>query len=74
MTKHLTVVPGLEEIPAGPDELWTIEVTAAFLHTTPGTLYQWRHRRKGPPVFKPGKRLLYDPAEVRAWLLTQKAA
>lgn len=74
MTKHLTAVPDPEDAPPGPDELWTIEEAAAYLRTTPGTLYQWRHRRKGPPARRPGKRLLFDPAEVRAWLRTQKAA
>jgi hypothetical protein len=73
MSKHLTVVPDPEEPSAGPEELWTIEDTAAYLRTTPGTLYQWRHRRKGPPAAKPGKRLLYDPAAVRAWFRGQVA-
>jgi hypothetical protein len=55
------------------DELWTVEETAAFLHTPIGTLYQWRHRRKGPPAAKIGRHLLYDPADVRAWFRKQVA-
>lgn len=54
-------------------QLWTIEETAAFLRTPVGTLYQWRHRRKGPPAAKIGRHLLYDPADVRAWFRNQVA-
>nr|WP_236718606.1 helix-turn-helix domain-containing protein [Actinoplanes sp. TFC3] len=56
-----------------PKELWTIEDTAAFLRVPTGTLYQWRHRRKGPPAAKIGKHLRYDPAAVRAWVTDQAA-
>ena len=59
--------------PAGAG-LWTIEETAAFLRTPVGTLYQWRHRRTGPPAAKVGRHLRYDPADVLAWFQGQKAA
>ncbi len=38
------------------------------------TLYQWRHRRIGPPVYRVGRWLRYDPADIRQWLSAQKAA
>ena len=56
-----------------PDELWLIEDAAAFLRVPVGTLYQWRHRRIGPPAFKIGRHLRYDPAAVRAWVAEQAA-
>ncbi|MEV4275861.1 helix-turn-helix domain-containing protein [Actinoplanes xinjiangensis] len=48
--------------------LWTIDEVSAFLQIPTATLYQWRHRRVGPPAFKVGRHLRYDPAAVRAWL------
>ena len=32
------------------DNLWTIERTSQYLGVPVATLYQWRHRRTGPPV------------------------
>ena len=58
---------------AGPAELWSIEETSAYLRIPVGTLYQWRHRRMGPPAFKVGRHLRYDPAAVRAWVTSQAA-
>ncbi len=57
----------------GPAELWLIEETSTYLRIPVGTLYQWRHRRMGPPAFKVGRSLRYDPAEVRAWVTSQAA-
>jgi excisionase family DNA binding protein len=54
-----------------PEALWTIERTAEYLDIPVGTLYQWRHRRKGPRAAKVGRHLRYDPADVRAWVREQ---
>jgi hypothetical protein len=51
---------------------WDIHQVSAFLKIPPGTLYQWRHRRKGPPSSKVGRHLRYDPDKVRAWLANQE--
>ena len=51
-----------------PERLWTIHDTAEFLHVPVGTLYQWRHRGEGPPAFKAGNHLRYDPRAVMEWL------
>jgi len=32
------------------------------------TLYQWRRKRTGPPAFRVGKHLRYDPADVHIWI------
>jgi excisionase family DNA binding protein len=53
------------------ETLWTIERTAEYLGIPVGTLYQWRHRRKGPRAAKVGRHLRYDPADVRAWVRGQ---
>lgn len=56
------------------EDLWSVTQTAKFLKVPEGTLYQWRHRRKGPPAGRVGRHLRYDPADVRAWFHDQKAA
>lgn len=54
-------------------ELWTIKEVSEFLNVPVGTLYQWRHRSVGPPAYRVGKHLRYDPAGVRRWLLEEAA-
>ncbi|MDH6465796.1 excisionase family DNA binding protein [Micromonospora sp. A200] len=55
------------------DRLWTVEDVSAFLGVPVGTLYQWRHRRFGPPAAKVGRHLRYDPQDVRSWVAEQVA-
>jgi len=55
------------------DRLWTVEDVCAFLGVPVGTLYQWRHRRFGPPAAKVGRHLRYDPQDVRSWVAEQAA-
>ena len=44
---------------------------AAFLGVPVTTLHQWRYVREGPPTFKVGRHLRYDPDAVRRWLVEQ---
>ncbi|WP_203938827.1 helix-turn-helix domain-containing protein [Spirilliplanes yamanashiensis] len=67
-------VSGLRgSLQAAADRLWTVEDVSAFLGVPVGTLYQWRHRRIGPPAAKVGRHLRYDPVAVRTWLTEQAA-
>lgn len=54
-------------------ELWTSRQVSKFLNVPVGTLYQWRHRSVGPPAYRVGRHLRYDPAAVRRWLLEEAA-
>ena len=36
------------------------------------TWVDWRYRRTGPPYFKVGKAVLYDPHEVKSWLAARR--
>ncbi|MEU7903002.1 helix-turn-helix domain-containing protein [Actinoplanes sp. NPDC049118] len=54
-------------------DLWSISRTSQYLGIPVGTLYQWRHRRIGPPARKVGRHLRYDPADVYAWFRGQAA-
>ncbi|MEV1085415.1 helix-turn-helix domain-containing protein [Streptomyces sp. NPDC050211] len=38
------------------------------------TVYQWRRKRIGPPGFRVGKHVRYDPADVRAYVTGRKDA
>lgn len=31
-------------------------------------LAQWRHKRKGPPYYKLGRKIIYRGADLNAWL------
>jgi hypothetical protein len=56
---------------ATADRLWTVHDVSAFLGVPVGTLYQWRYLRVGPPAYRVGRHIRYDPAAVRTWLDTQ---
>jgi predicted DNA-binding transcriptional regulator AlpA len=55
------------------DRLWTVHDVSAFLGVPVGTLYQWRYMRVGPPAYRVGRHIRYDPAAVRTWLEAQDA-
>ena len=55
------------------DRLWTVHDVSAFLGVPVGTLYQWRYLRVGPPAYRVGRHIRYDPAAVRIWLDAQDA-
>lgn len=50
------------------DRLWTLQEVADYLGVPLATVYQWRHRGKGPRGFRVGRHVRYDEREVRAWL------
>jgi len=53
--------------------LWTVHDVSAFLGVPVGTLYQWWYMRVGPPAYRVGRHIRYDPAAGRTWLDTQDA-
>ncbi|TDC46393.1 DNA-binding protein [Actinomadura sp. KC345] len=57
-----------------PDRYLTPEDIASLLSVPLETVYQWRKKRTGPPGFRVGKYLRYDPAAVRGWIAKRKAA
>jgi excisionase family DNA binding protein len=62
--------PTASEGPHPPtcDRLWTFKDVSEFLGVPIGTLYQWRVRGEGPPAFKIGGHVRFDPDRVRAWV------
>ena len=47
---------------------------AELLRTTPETVRYWRHIKSGPASFKIGRRVLYDPDVVQAFIDAAQAA
>lgn len=56
-----------------PDRYLTPEDLAALLSVPIETVYHWRKRRTGPPGFRIGRHIRYDPAVVRDWITEQAA-
>lgn len=47
--------------------LTSVEV-AELCRTSPETVRYWRHIGRGPASFKLGRKVLYDLADVEAWI------
>lgn len=57
-----------------PDRYLTPEDIAEIFDVPKETVYQWRRKRTGPPGFRIGKHVRYDPADVRAYVTQRKSA
>jgi predicted DNA-binding transcriptional regulator AlpA len=55
------------------ERLWNVNDLSAFLGVPVRTLYQWRYLRYGPPGYRLGRHVRYDPTAVRTWLKEQDA-
>ena len=51
--------------------LWNEDEYANYRNFSPSTAQKERHRGDGPPYIKTGRLVRYDPAVVRAWLLSR---
>ena len=51
-----------------PTRYLTPEDVAELLAVPVQTLYQWRRKRTGPPAFRVGRHLRYDPAQLHIWV------
>ena len=51
-----------------PDRYLTPADIAEMFEVPLETVYQWRKKRTGPPGFRIGKHLRYDPTDVRAYV------
>ncbi|MCX5013498.1 helix-turn-helix domain-containing protein [Streptomyces sp. NBC_00555] len=55
-----------------PDRYLNPDDIAELFDVPVETVYQWRKKRTGPPGFRVGKHLRFDPADVYAWIADQK--
>ena len=44
------------------------EAVQRFPYHTEGTLANLRHKKKGPPYYKRGNKIFYDPKQYESWL------
>ncbi|MFD9224546.1 helix-turn-helix transcriptional regulator [Streptomyces sp. NPDC060064] len=51
-----------------PERYFTPHDVAALLGVPIETVYQWRRKRTGPPGFRVGKHLRYDPDALHRWI------
>jgi predicted DNA-binding transcriptional regulator AlpA len=69
---HRQLAEHRAELPALPARYLTPEdVASLFGLPSVETVYQWRRKRTGPPGFRVGRHLRYDPAEVAQWVADQ---
>ena len=57
-----------------PDRYLTPDDIAGMFEVPIETVYQWRRKRTGPPGFRIGKHLRYDPVDVSAYVTERKTA
>ncbi|MFC4033742.1 helix-turn-helix domain-containing protein [Streptomyces polygonati] len=57
-----------------PDPYLTPDDLSALLSVPVETLYQWHKKRTGPPGFRVGKHLRYDPRAAHARISEQSTA
>lgn len=52
-------------------KLLTTDEVAERLRRPPETVRYWRWKGEGPPAFKIGRRVMYDEAQLEAWIERQ---
>ncbi|MET8127673.1 helix-turn-helix domain-containing protein [Streptomyces sp. NPDC005065] len=57
-----------------PDRYLTPDDIAEIFDVPKETVYQWRKKRTGPPGFRIGKHIRYDPAVVRRYVAERMTA
>ncbi|MET7731537.1 helix-turn-helix domain-containing protein [Streptomyces sp. NPDC005402] len=57
-----------------PDRYLTADDIAVIFKVPKETVYQWRKKRIGPPGFRIGRYIRYDPADVRTYVSQRKHA
>ncbi|MFE2186885.1 helix-turn-helix domain-containing protein [Streptomyces sp. NPDC059455] len=57
-----------------PDRYLTPDDIAEMFEVPKETVYTWRKKRIGPPGFRVGKHVRYDPAAVKRWQDARMAA
>ncbi|MGA5066154.1 helix-turn-helix domain-containing protein [Streptomyces exfoliatus] len=71
----MTVASAVTTLRAGLPDRYLTPVDIAELFEVPlETVYQWRRKRTGPPGFRVGKHIRYDPADVQQWKRERMAA
>ncbi|WFB09532.1 helix-turn-helix domain-containing protein [Streptomyces sp. LX-29] len=54
-----------------PDRYLTPDDIAVLFGVPLETVYHWRKKRIGPPGFRAGRYVRYDPVAVHAWVTQQ---
>lgn len=73
MLAHLSYMSEHTEPPLSRTPLWSLEDLCTKLHTTPATVHTWRKRGTAPKAYRIGRHLMFEEADVRAWLADRAA-
>lgn len=65
---HLLGMSESRETPLDKAPMWTLDDLCRKLRCSPETVYTWRKQGIAPRAYKIGKHLLFEDADVRAWL------
>ncbi|MGW2679336.1 helix-turn-helix domain-containing protein [Streptomyces sp. NPDC001436] len=57
-----------------PPRYLTPDDVAELFDVSVETVYQWRKKRTGPPGFRVGKHVRYDPDALHSWISEQMHA
>lgn len=60
-------IPALRA-PESGERLWNVTEVSTYLGVPVATLYQWRYLGQGPPSFRVGRHVRYDPLQLAVWL------
>ncbi|MFH5824738.1 helix-turn-helix transcriptional regulator [Georgenia sp. AZ-5] len=71
---HLTGVDEQTEPRLDRTPMWTLDELCAKVHTTPATVHTWRKRGTAPKAYRIGRHLMFDEADVKAWLEARATA
>ncbi len=55
-------------------KLWSIKDLSEYLDIPVETIYQWRHKKYGPPGKRIGRHVRFRPEDIEMWLDQQTAA
>jgi hypothetical protein len=58
---------------AGVRKLWTDKEVAAFLNVSVASVRRWRLTNFGPPYYRVGANIRYDPDSCREWLKSRQS-
>lgn len=59
---------GMSEETLDREPMWTLDDLCRKLHCSRDTVYHWRKNGLAPRAYKVGRHLLFEEADVRAWL------
>ncbi len=71
---HLTGMDDQTEARLDRAPMWTLDELCAKVHTIPATVQTWRKQGTAPKAYRIGPHLIFDEADLKAWLAARATA